>query len=89
MWNAKLLWWKRLLFPFQATKITVFQNVTSCILVDRYQCFIGTCYLHLQGKRVNHAEMKFSNVGKGERGTSPRVNQWDPVAMKTAAFVDR
>jgi hypothetical protein len=32
-------------------------RLTSYSLVDRYQCFIGTCCLHLHGKRVNHAEI--------------------------------
>jgi hypothetical protein len=33
-------------------KNTAFWNVTPCSLVDHYQCFRGTCYLYLQGRRV-------------------------------------
>jgi hypothetical protein len=33
-------------------KITVVGGVTPCRLVDRYRCFGGMYYLHLQGKYI-------------------------------------
>ena len=38
-----------------------FRNVTSCSLVDRYQRFGGTYYLHLQGRIWR--EQVLRNVG--------------------------
>jgi hypothetical protein len=34
-------------------KIRVFSNVIPCFLIHRYQAFRGTCYFHLQGRRIN------------------------------------
>jgi hypothetical protein len=36
-----------------AVVVTIFWDVTTCSLVDRYQHFGGTYYFHLQGRRVN------------------------------------
>jgi hypothetical protein len=34
-------------------KIIITQDVTPCSLLKRYQCFRGTCFLHLQGSLLS------------------------------------
>jgi hypothetical protein len=43
--------------------ITVLWGVTSCNVVDRYQCFGGTCCLHVEGRRDPPPRRFFRNIG--------------------------
>jgi len=38
-------------------KVLVFQEVTPCNMVDRYQWFWGTCCLHFQGRRARASKL--------------------------------
>jgi hypothetical protein len=43
-------------------KVRVFHDVTSCSLVDRYQCFGRTCYLHVNKIIVLFAKIKYHYI---------------------------
>jgi len=34
----------------------VIPDVTQCGLVDKFKHIVGTCYLHLEGRNINHSE---------------------------------
>jgi len=43
-------------------KITVFWDMTSCKLVDRYHCFWDNCCHHLQGRRARRASLVLASI---------------------------
>jgi hypothetical protein len=49
----------------ETKQITAFWNVTPCSMVDIYQCFRGTCWLHLQGRTIINAGRKQSWCKEG------------------------
>jgi hypothetical protein len=55
-------------------KIPVFWDVSPCSSVDRYPCFGGTCYFHLQGRR-----------GFFYYTLSQKTENESPFTLKTAA----
>jgi hypothetical protein len=47
------------------TEDTVFWDVTQCSLVDNYECFGGTWWLHHQGIRLGNAGQNGMHTGLG------------------------
>jgi hypothetical protein len=56
-----------------AINITIFCDVTSCILIDCYQRFWDTCYFHLQG-RIESREWKNGTGVEREKTGRGTVN---------------
>jgi len=75
------------------TKESYLLALTSCSLVERYQCFNVTSFIHLQGRKVSSQEEQYEELQCCKRSNKKLSNKgstesmWEPTHFRFALAV--